>query len=95
VVVKVHEDINYGVFLGGDPRKFSPDPECSTEEERGRHRKACESGADQGVDNCLVMQAFGYPPGPGFGLGTNVVEYACDGEGCEACQYLGPPQVRP
>jgi pentatricopeptide repeat protein len=32
----------YGSFTGGDPRKFSPDPECSTEAERGRHRKACD-----------------------------------------------------
>jgi len=34
---------NYGPFMGGDPRNFSPDPECSTEEERQRHREACAS----------------------------------------------------
>jgi hypothetical protein len=27
---------------GGDPRDFTPDPECSTEEERARHRADCE-----------------------------------------------------
>jgi hypothetical protein len=32
---------NYSPFTGGDPRNFSPDPECSTEEERQRHREAC------------------------------------------------------
>lgn len=33
----------YGFFHGGDPRKFSPDEESSTEEERENHRKACEA----------------------------------------------------
>ena len=31
----------YGVFQGGDPRNFTPDPECSTEAERQRHQEAC------------------------------------------------------
>lgn len=31
----------YGSFNGGDPRRFSPDPECSTEAEREAHRVAC------------------------------------------------------
>ena len=33
----------YGPFPGGDVRDFDPDPECSTEEERENHRKACEA----------------------------------------------------
>lgn len=32
----------YGGFHGGDPRNFTPDPECSTDEEREKHRLACE-----------------------------------------------------
>ena len=31
----------YGFFTGGDPRNFSPDPECSTDEEQEHHRQAC------------------------------------------------------
>lgn len=43
----------YGFFHGGDPRDFSPDPECSTEEEREAHRKACEAfSADTPLPGC-------------------------------------------
>lgn len=31
----------YGFFPGGDPREFTPDPECSTEEERARWEADC------------------------------------------------------
>jgi hypothetical protein len=31
----------YGEFCGGDPRLFCPDEECSTDEERAAHSKAC------------------------------------------------------
>lgn len=37
------EDQTYGNFHGGDPRQFSPDPECSTEEERALHKVHCEA----------------------------------------------------
>ena len=33
----------YGFFHGGDPREFSPDPECSTEAERVLHKAHCEA----------------------------------------------------
>lgn len=36
-------EASYGGFHGGDPRDFHPDPECSTEDERARHRGACEA----------------------------------------------------
>lgn len=36
------EDTGYGVFPGGDPRTFTPDPEASTEEERAAHKADCE-----------------------------------------------------
>lgn len=37
------EDTSYGYGNPADPCGFTPDPECSTEEERARHRKACEA----------------------------------------------------
>ena len=37
------EDLNYGTFIGGDPRDFTPDPESSTEGERALHKAACEA----------------------------------------------------
>lgn len=36
---------SYGSFHGGDPRRFTPDEECSTEEERELHRQHCEAWA--------------------------------------------------
>ena len=35
------EDVQYGFFPGGDPRKFSPDSEDCTEAERAAHKEAC------------------------------------------------------
>lgn len=35
--------VNYGSFYGGDPRRFTPDEECSTEAERALHRQHCEA----------------------------------------------------
>jgi len=37
------EDVGYGNFPGGDPRDFSPDPECSTGVEQANHKAACEA----------------------------------------------------
>lgn len=39
------EQIGYGAFHGGDPRNFTPDPECSTDEERAAHKAACDAWA--------------------------------------------------
>jgi hypothetical protein len=33
----------YGFFPGGDPRDFTPDPECSTDTERAQHKRDCEA----------------------------------------------------
>lgn len=33
----------YGYYNGGDPRDFSPDPECCTETELAAHKAACEA----------------------------------------------------
>lgn len=37
------QSVGYGNFPGGDPRDFSPDPECATDAEIERHRKDCEA----------------------------------------------------
>lgn len=37
------EETGYGFAHPEDPHDFSPDPECSTLEERERHRTACEA----------------------------------------------------
>jgi len=37
------EETTYGYGDPAEPREFTPDPECSTEEERERHRLACEA----------------------------------------------------
>lgn len=37
------DQTSYGSFLGGDPREFSPDPECCTPEEMERHAADCAS----------------------------------------------------
>jgi hypothetical protein len=41
---------DYGSYHGGDPRLFHPDEECSTPEERERHRADCVSW-DAGTPN--------------------------------------------
>jgi hypothetical protein len=35
--------MGYGFFCGGDPRRFYPDPEASTEAERAQHQADCEA----------------------------------------------------
>jgi len=37
------EETTYGYGNPSEPHEFTPDPECSTEEERERHRLACEA----------------------------------------------------
>lgn len=43
---------DYGHPLLSDPRKFRPDPECSTDEERAAHAEACKAW-DAGVTSDL------------------------------------------
>jgi len=52
------EEQGYGGFPGGDPRKFSPDPECSTPEEREAHRLAC-AAAEQGQTDLRGEARYG------------------------------------
>lgn len=52
-------ELGYGYFPGGDPRTFSPDPECSTESERAKHRR-----------DCAKAEIGAYVEVGGYGLGT-------------------------
>lgn len=37
------QNVGYGFFCGGDPRTFTPDEECSTEQERAKWKADCEA----------------------------------------------------
>lgn len=71
------EQSSYGHFHGGDPRNFSPDPECSTDAEREAHRLACEqwnSGKREplpGPHEPLSDGRIGWVTKAGFGLGVS------------------------
>ena len=73
-------ELYYGPFHGGDPTQFVPDDECSTQEERARHREACRKWlfgeyVDDGTDCSFVNPNV--PPGATsgrFGLGTGRYE---------------------
>ena len=70
----------YGFFTGGDPRDFTPDPECSTEEERATHKAACEArNADEAVpflpgteSTTVSRDVYTHSARAGFGLGTQI-----------------------
>jgi len=76
------DDVVYGTCCVQDPRDFSPDPECSTEEERAQHKADCERYArgesistktrcehvDLGEGRSAVVTPCGY------GLGVNALK---------------------
>jgi len=68
----------YGFICVEDPNDFSPDPECSTDEERERHRAACEQFKKTGKDStapgahCAFMNGGKEPPG--YGMGMNSIQ---------------------
>lgn len=47
----------YGGFHGGDPRLFSPDPECSTGLERAAHREDCKAW-DEGHRPTVAVSGY-------------------------------------
>ena len=65
---------SYGLFPGGDPRDFKPDPEVCTPEEIENHRLACiEWNEGRGVDrgpSCFMNGDGSAWTGTGFGTGT-------------------------
>ena len=87
------QDPIYGLFPGGDPRRFSPDIECCTPEEIARHKEACtEWDEGRGVDrgpSCATMGDGSAWTGTGFGLGV----YQTDGDPCHECNATGKLEV--
>lgn len=76
------EQSYYGFFHGGDPRNFSPDPECSTAEELEQHKADCaawEAGnnVERHVHAPLLAadgKCIGHTTTAHYGLGVNVFE---------------------
>lgn len=71
----------YGFFCGGDPRKFHPDEESTTEEERASHKAACErwdAGDTTALPGSCVHFEGGHILLSGFGMGS--YEYGVEEE---------------
>lgn len=71
------EEICYGFFPGGDPRRFTPDLECCTPEEVVRWKEDCDSW-DSG-DRVTVAVSGVVAPGihvtrSAYGLGTYFIQ---------------------
>jgi hypothetical protein len=76
-------ELVYGYFHGGDPRDFTPDPECSTEAERAAWAEACRRW-NNGDRTPVARPNFSYTDPEGnvivrgcgspFGLGTYTVD---------------------
>lgn len=92
----------YGAFPGGDPRNFDPDEECSTDEERENHERACaawDAGRRSVVSPSHQMEARGdmvvHMTFTRFGLGVYTIPcFECSGAGetMEApCVVCGTP----
>ena len=86
--LEVGWDYNYGHFIGGDPRNFTPDEDASTEAERAAHAEACERWNRGDCEPKAPHEHGPHGPGPyspshvtyaGFGLGVNRVRMD-DGE---------------
>lgn len=77
------EYVGYGNFHGGDPRDFTPDPECLTEQEQANHRAACEAwsrGEQTQHKGCEWVSPDMHVMRTPFGLGSYVIrnEQAAD-----------------
>lgn len=78
----------YGFFLGGDPRRFTPDQE-NPPEEKERHAAACRAWDDEKTEAetpasepaCQMVPGVGHVNFGTFGLGVN--RYDCDDQDCE------------
>jgi hypothetical protein len=74
----VREEEGYGLFPGGDPRRFRPDEESCTPEEIAAHRAACEAwdrgeGVDRGP-SCATLGDGSAWSGKGYGVGPYTVD---------------------
>lgn len=94
---KYAHDTGYGFFIGGDPRRFSPDEESSTSEEIAAWKAACaEAEADEKARDLAspcgpeIVEHEGrnvpaFVDRAPFGLGT----YECgDEEAAAACEAI-------
>lgn len=94
---KYAHDTGYGFFIGGDPRRFSPDEESSTPEEVAAWKAACaEAEADEKARDLAspcgleIVEHEGrnvpaFVDRAPFGLGT----YECgDEEAAAACEAI-------
>ena len=67
----------YGVFPGGDPNTFTPDPEWSTDAECAAHKADCvawDAGKRTGLtDTCSVVRGQFVLSTSGYGLGAYTV----------------------
>ncbi len=72
------KEITYGCFHGGDPREFTPDPECCTETEIANWKRDCEAW-DRGETTEVPVSGWTSPTvhvmRSAYGLGTYYVEF--------------------
>jgi hypothetical protein len=68
--------VGYGFFPGGDPRNFSPDPDCSEPEERANWERDCklfeENGQPQSAAGQWVSENMHITFGK-YGLGSYTI----------------------
>ena len=85
-----HRESTYGYYLGGDPRKFTPDEECNTPEEIEAWKAACEAWErGEKVDPggaCQWVPGLGHVTVTRYGLGITEFEEECEGPGCYWCE---------
>lgn len=85
-----HVECTYGFFHGGDPRRFSPDYECCTQQEIELHKQACQlwdeledSGQTPTPENCksgwiydqTTGERIGHVLKSKYGIGIYSVEF--------------------
>lgn len=81
----MHTETGYGFFIGGDPRRFTPDEESNTPEELENWRLACEAW-DEGRESELLRSGCVFLPNgeirnvSRLGLGIYTFDCDCDEE---------------
>lgn len=92
-----HHESSYGYYLGGDPRKFTPDEEMSTPGEIEAWKRACEAWGrgekpDPGGPHIPLENGDGVCVGhltlAHYGLGVTEFEGECTGADCSWCEGL-------
>lgn len=69
------QQTSYGFFLGGDPRRFSPDEEMCSPEELALHKADC-ARAERGepLEGAAGSDRVRGSGKPGYGMGTTACE---------------------